>query len=135
MRDILSELDLGEDKMSDPVQQVQKGLRKQLPKRFYTKAGVRSGSSEGGFVVTLDDKPVRTPSRRELGVPFEARRSGGRRMGGAEGAHRSVNDAADPYGQHRYRRSVDRRARRCLRKSCVSAALTCFAIAPKGRRH
>lgn len=71
MRDILSELDLGEDKMSDPVQQVQKGLRKQLPKRFYTSAGVKPGS-EGGFVVTLDDKPVRTPSRRELGVPFEA---------------------------------------------------------------
>lgn len=71
MRDILSELDLGEDKMSDPVQQVQKGLRKQLPKRFYTSVGVKPGT-EGGYVVTLDGKPVRTPSRRELGVPFEA---------------------------------------------------------------
>lgn len=68
MRDILSDLDLGEDKLSDPVQQVQKGLRKQLPKRFYTEAGVNPGA-EGGYVVVLDGKPVRTPSRRELGVP------------------------------------------------------------------
>jgi chaperone required for assembly of F1-ATPase len=70
MRDILGELDLGEDKMSDPVHQVQKGLQKPLPKRFYTSAGVKPGA-EGGFVVTLDGKPVRTPSGRELGVPFE----------------------------------------------------------------
>jgi chaperone required for assembly of F1-ATPase len=68
MRDILSDLDLGEDRMSDPVQQVQKGLRKKLPGRFYTHAAVMPGSVSG-YVVTLDGKPVRTPSRQELGVP------------------------------------------------------------------
>ncbi|MCY0146648.1 ATPase [Hoeflea sp. G2-23] len=68
MRDILSDLDLGDDKMSDPVQQAQVGLRKKLPKRFYTQAAAVPGA-EGGFVVALDGKSVRTPSRHELGVP------------------------------------------------------------------
>lgn len=70
MRDILSDLDLGEkgDKLSDPVREVQIGLRKQLPKRFY-KDAVAVAAAEGGFVVTLDGKPLRTPSRKPLGVP------------------------------------------------------------------
>lgn len=67
MRDILSDLDLGEDKLSDPVREIQKGLKKVLPKRFYRQASVIPGS-ESGFVVALDGKPVRTPSRQELGV-------------------------------------------------------------------
>jgi chaperone required for assembly of F1-ATPase len=70
MRDILSDLDLGEkgEKLSDPVRDVQIGLRKQLPKRFYKEAIAVPGE-EGDFVVALDGKPVRTPSRRPLGVP------------------------------------------------------------------
>ena len=67
MRDILSDLDLGEDKLSDPVRETQSGLKKALPKRFYEQASVIPGA-EGGFVIALDGKPVRTPSRRELGV-------------------------------------------------------------------
>lgn len=72
MRDILSDLDLGEkgEKLSDPVREVQIGLRKQLPKRFYKEAVVVPGE-EGGFVVALDGKPVRTPSRKPLGVPHQ----------------------------------------------------------------
>ena len=67
MRDILSDLDLGEDKLSDPVRETQAGLKKALPRRFYKQAAVMPGA-EGGFVVALDGKPVRTPSRQELGV-------------------------------------------------------------------
>ncbi len=72
MRDILSDLDLGEkgDKLSDPVREVQIGLRKQLPKRFYKEAIAVPGE-DGDFVVALDGKPVRTPSRKPLGVPHQ----------------------------------------------------------------
>ena len=70
MRDILSDLDLGEkgEKLSDPVREVQIGLRKQLPKRFYKQA-VATPDEDGGFVVALDGKPVRTPSRKPFSVP------------------------------------------------------------------
>jgi chaperone required for assembly of F1-ATPase len=68
MRDILSDLDLGDDKLTDPVRETQAGLNKQLPKRFYKEAAVIQGDA-GGFVVALDGKPVRTPSRQPLGVP------------------------------------------------------------------
>ncbi|OCW56625.1 ATP12 family chaperone protein [Hoeflea olei] len=67
MRDILGDHDLGGDKLSDPIREAQAGLKKALPKRFYTEAAVAAGG-EGGFVVTLDGKPVRTPSRKELSV-------------------------------------------------------------------
>ncbi|SOE18642.1 chaperone required for assembly of F1-ATPase [Hoeflea halophila] len=70
MRDILSDLDLGEkgDKLSDPVRETQIGLQKQLPKRFYKEATVVAGDDQD-FVVALDGKPLRTPSRKPLGVP------------------------------------------------------------------
>ena len=68
MRDILSDLDLGDDKLTDPVRETQAGLGKQLPKRFYKDAAVVDGEG-GSFVVALDGKPVRTPSRQPLGVP------------------------------------------------------------------
>lgn len=71
MRDILSDLDLADAKPSDPVREVQSGLKKVLPRRFYAQATVVPGS-QGGFVVALDGKPVRTPSRQELGVPDPA---------------------------------------------------------------
>lgn len=68
MRDILSDLDLGDAKPSDPVREIQAGLKKVLPKRFYKQAVAIPGA-DGGFVVALDGKTVRTPSRQELGVP------------------------------------------------------------------
>ena len=71
MRDILSDLDLGDAKPSDPVREIQAGMKKVLPKRFYKQAAVIPGK-DGGFVVALDGKPVRTPSRQELGVPYAA---------------------------------------------------------------
>ena len=68
MGDILNDMDLGEDKLSDPVRDAQVGLKKALPKRFYKQAAIVPGA-EGGFVVALDGKPVRTRSRQELVVP------------------------------------------------------------------
>ena len=70
MRDILGDLDLGDAKPSDPVREVQAGLKKQLPKRFYKEATVQPGDNDT-FVIALDGKPVRTPSRQPLGVPYQ----------------------------------------------------------------
>ncbi|MDF1606997.1 ATPase [Hoeflea sp. YIM 152468] len=67
MRDILGDLDLGDAKPSDPVREIQAGMKKALPKRFYKQAAVLPGN-DSGFVVALDGKPVRTPSGQELGV-------------------------------------------------------------------
>jgi chaperone required for assembly of F1-ATPase len=51
----------------EPEEAVRRTTRTPLRKRFYTRAGV--AASGGGFVVTLDDKPVRTPSGRPLAAP------------------------------------------------------------------
>ncbi|MCY0094771.1 ATP12 family chaperone protein [Hoeflea ulvae] len=67
MSDILSDLDLGDASPSDPVREIQAGLKKVLPKRFYKQASVIP-AADGGFAVALDGKPVRTPSRQELAV-------------------------------------------------------------------
>ena len=51
-------------------------------KRFYKEAGV--AEAEGGFAVTLDGKPIRTPSGRQVVAPTARhRRADRRRMGGA----------------------------------------------------
>jgi chaperone required for assembly of F1-ATPase len=51
----------------DPQESVRRGTRTPQRKRFYTEAGV--GEAEGGFSVTLDGKPIRTPSGRIVTVP------------------------------------------------------------------
>jgi chaperone required for assembly of F1-ATPase len=51
----------------DPEEAVRRTTRGPTRKRFYTKAGVVAAAS--GFAITLDDKPVRTPSGRPLAVP------------------------------------------------------------------
>ena len=54
----------------DPEEAVRRTTRTPKRKRFYAKAGAAGG--EGGFVVTLDDKPIRTPSGRQMVVPVRA---------------------------------------------------------------
>jgi chaperone required for assembly of F1-ATPase len=54
----------------DPEEAVRRTTRTPKRKRFYAKAGAVEGKD--GFVVTLDDKPVRTPSGRQLMVPVRA---------------------------------------------------------------
>jgi chaperone required for assembly of F1-ATPase len=51
----------------DPQEAVRRTMRGPARKRFYTRAGVVE--SPDGFAITLDDKPVRTPSGRALVAP------------------------------------------------------------------
>jgi chaperone required for assembly of F1-ATPase len=54
----------------DPEEAVRRTTRTPRRKRFYAKAGVVE--SADGFAITLDDKPVRTPSGRPLTAPKRA---------------------------------------------------------------
>jgi chaperone required for assembly of F1-ATPase len=51
----------------DPQEAVRRTTRTVRRKRFYAKAGIVESSD--GFGITLDDKPIRTPSGRALGAP------------------------------------------------------------------
>jgi chaperone required for assembly of F1-ATPase len=51
----------------DPEETVGQSMRGPQRKRFYTAAGFAAAAQ--GFAITLDDKPVRTPSRRPLLAP------------------------------------------------------------------
>jgi chaperone required for assembly of F1-ATPase len=51
----------------DPQEAVRRTMRKPRRKRFYSRAGVVE--TPDGFAITLDDKPVRTPSGRALVAP------------------------------------------------------------------
>jgi chaperone required for assembly of F1-ATPase len=54
----------------DPTEAARRAVRRPLRRRFYAAATV--GEGEGGFVVTLDGRPVRTPARRPLAAPAVA---------------------------------------------------------------
>lgn len=51
----------------DPEEMVRRATRTPRRKRFYAKAG--AAEAKDGFAVTLDDKPIRTPSGRQVLVP------------------------------------------------------------------
>jgi chaperone required for assembly of F1-ATPase len=51
----------------DPQELVRRAVRAPRRTRFYARAGTLETS--GGFAVTLDDKPIRTPSGRQVVVP------------------------------------------------------------------
>jgi chaperone required for assembly of F1-ATPase len=51
----------------DPQEAVRRGTRTPQRKRFYGEAGVEE--ADGGFAITLDGKPIRTPSGRVVTVP------------------------------------------------------------------
>jgi chaperone required for assembly of F1-ATPase len=68
MRDILSEII--ENRPLDATETVRRAVRPQLRKRFYKRAHAVKG--EGGFVLLLDDMPVKTPARRHLVAPNRA---------------------------------------------------------------
>jgi chaperone required for assembly of F1-ATPase len=55
----------------DPEEAVRRATRIPRRKRFYARAGVMAAAGDG-FAITLDDKPVRTPSRRALTAPQRA---------------------------------------------------------------
>jgi chaperone required for assembly of F1-ATPase len=55
----------------DPQEAARRGTRTPQRKRFYAKVSVESGvaDADGGFAITLDDRPIRTPSGRIVTVP------------------------------------------------------------------
>ncbi len=53
----------------DPEDLVRRAARTPKRKRFYAKAG--AVESKDGFAITLDDKPIRTPSGRHLVAPVK----------------------------------------------------------------
>jgi chaperone required for assembly of F1-ATPase len=51
----------------DPQERARQAARAPLRKRFYTEVGVTE--ADGGFAITLDGKPIRTPSGRTVVIP------------------------------------------------------------------
>ncbi|EJN08398.1 chaperone required for the assembly of F1-ATPase [Bradyrhizobium sp. YR681] len=54
----------------DPQASIRQAARTPQRKRFYKEAGVTE--AEGGFAITLDGKPIRTPSGRQVIIPSRA---------------------------------------------------------------
>ena len=52
----------------DPEEAVRRTTRTPRRKRFYEAAGI--AEADGGFAVTLDDRPIRTPSGRHVVAPI-----------------------------------------------------------------
>lgn len=67
MRDLLED---AESNRSDGYRAAQRMTRQDLPKRFYKETGVKP--VDGGFAITLDGKPTRTPGRVPVVVPSAA---------------------------------------------------------------
>jgi chaperone required for assembly of F1-ATPase len=65
VRDIFTDLFAIEP--PDPITAARRAMRPPLPRRFYRQAGVEEG--EGGFIIVLDGRPIRTPARRMLAAP------------------------------------------------------------------
>jgi chaperone required for assembly of F1-ATPase len=65
MRELFDEV-AGQSQL-DPEEAVRRTTRTPLRKRFYTEAGI--AEAKGGFAVTLDGKPIKTPSGRQVIVP------------------------------------------------------------------
>jgi chaperone required for assembly of F1-ATPase len=65
MRELFDEV--AGDSPLDPEEAVRRTTRGPRRKRFYARAGI--AETPGGFAITLDDKPVRTPSRHQMAVP------------------------------------------------------------------
>ena len=63
----------------DPEEAVRRTTRAPQRKRFYAKAGVVE--APGGFAITLDDKPIRTPSGRQVVAPAARSPTPSRRNG------------------------------------------------------
>jgi chaperone required for assembly of F1-ATPase len=68
MRDLFDEV-AGKSPL-DPQEAVRREARVPKRKRFYKEAGV--AAAESGFTITLDGKPIKTPSGRTVTVPARA---------------------------------------------------------------
>ncbi len=63
-------LDDAHQHREDGYGRAQAHVKQQLPKRFYTTAGVKA--VEGGFAATLDGKVPKTPGLKPVVMPSEA---------------------------------------------------------------
>jgi chaperone required for assembly of F1-ATPase len=68
MRELFDEI-AGQSE-TNPMLAAQRSARAVQRKRFYANAGV--GETDGGFTVTLDGKPIKTPSGRTVIVPVRS---------------------------------------------------------------
>jgi chaperone required for assembly of F1-ATPase len=66
MRELFDEM-AGQSPL-DPQEAARRSTRTPRRKRFYTTAGV--AEADGGFAVTIDGKPIRTPSGRVVTLPI-----------------------------------------------------------------
>lgn len=66
MRDLMEDLEAG----ANPLEAARAGQRRALPKRFYAEVGVEE--TQGGYGITLDGRPLRTPARALFVVPTRA---------------------------------------------------------------
>jgi chaperone required for assembly of F1-ATPase len=67
MRELFDEV-VGQSPL-DPQESARQAMRAPLRKRFYKEAGTEA--AEGGFHVTLDGRPIRTPSGRVVVIPIK----------------------------------------------------------------
>jgi len=65
MRELFDEV-AGQSQL-DPEEAVRRGARAPQRKRFYTDAGI--AMADGGFAITLDGRPIKTPGGRPVIVP------------------------------------------------------------------
>ncbi len=73
MRDIFTQI--FENVTVDPTEAARRAARPRLRKRFYQRAHVGEPLGEagdGGYAVRLDDRPIKTPGRRDLAAPTRA---------------------------------------------------------------
>jgi chaperone required for assembly of F1-ATPase len=67
MREIFTEI--FENQPLDPMESARLGARPQLRKRFYERVHVAETGEGGDAQILIDDKPIKTPARRELAAP------------------------------------------------------------------
>lgn len=68
MRELFDEM--ADQSKVNPMEAARRSARAVQRKRFYANAGV--GETDGGFTVTLDGKPIKTPSGRTVIVPVRS---------------------------------------------------------------
>ena len=68
MRELFDEI--ADQSEANPMESARRSSRAVQRKRFYADAGV--GETDGGYTVTLDGKPIKTPSGRTVVVPSRA---------------------------------------------------------------
>ncbi len=131
MRDLFDEV-AGKSPL-DPQEAVRREARVPKRKRFYKEAGV--AEAEGGFAITSDGKPIKTPSGRTVTVPVRAIAEAIAEEWRAQQEHdRSPDHAADALCQQRRRvRGRPRRSWYATTSPNISSPISC-SIAPVIRR-